>query len=226
MNFNKINTAIQASKAETLNTGEYPKALFFKPKGGTNTLRILPEHPVKNPDGFTNYTIHWGVGDYPVMCELSRGKANCCIHEVFEAVRANTDPLLAELAAKISKSIRPVNRWVFNVIDRKNEALGPQVWEITAYSLRDALLSMFKLDPQYTDINEGRDFSFNFTGKKYDSYDSSDKCPLARSPALAQQWIDSQANLIAMMKRKEVETSELEELITTISGIDKFIEFE
>lgn len=118
---------------------------YFKPKEGKNVVRILPPW---NDEGvfFKKGIIHYNVGDNIVTCKQMAGKT-CPICDA-----------LKDLGTDIAKEAAPKTKFYVNVIDRSNEAAGPQILALTPKQMKS--LRKYLEDPDYgdfTDPDEGRD---------------------------------------------------------------------
>jgi len=130
--------------------------IFFKPKPGKYTVRILPSKFDKsNP--FREIYFHYGFSKGPILA-LSNWNEKDPIVEFAKNLRKSADKEDWMLA----KKIEPKLRYFVPVLVRGEEAQGPRLWEFGKL-IYEQLLGI-AADEDYgdfTDITDGRDFTID-----------------------------------------------------------------
>ena len=127
------------------------RASFWKPKAGENTIRIIPGYdPIGTgmKDFFKEYKMAYGIGknNRSIVPRDQFGDPACPYRKYFDILSKKDDPISREEADRI-KAKSTVAIWI---IDRSNEAIGPQLWSTTPNNLRSLL--QYIVDPEYGDI--------------------------------------------------------------------------
>jgi hypothetical protein len=130
--------------------------IFFKPKPGKYTVRILPSKFDKsNP--FREVYFHYGFSKGPILA-LTNWNEKDPIAEFAKNLRKSSDKEDWQLA----KKIEPKLRYFVPVLVRGEEAQGPRLWEFGKL-IYEQLLGI-AADEDYgdfTDITDGRDFTID-----------------------------------------------------------------
>ena len=179
---------------------------FWKPKPGDNPIRILPG--VGNMDAFHCWV---QVGEH----YLSRTNVHLCPQYTL-AMKCPICEVAAELYAdgldeskKIASRIRYTKRFYMNIIDRNNEAAGPQVYA-AAKTVFD-YVAVLVTDPQYNNFEDedgilvfdpdaGRDVTVKRVGTgmndtNYSAMVAARDTPLHADPDVIDQWLDQALDL-------------------------------
>jgi hypothetical protein len=162
---------------------------------GIYTLRILPPFGDKK-QFWLEYQKSFKVGpNQKIVVPLSQFGQECPLQKRIDALNKAGD----ELSKKEASRIRPKTRVAMFVIDRKNEAKGPQIFETNLDVFRDILTIM--ADPEFGDIThpeKGTDISVNYTpGKKtkngfpeWKPQPRRNSSPLSTNPQQQSQWLE------------------------------------
>jgi len=130
--------------------------IFFKPKPGKYTVRILPSKFDKsNP--FREVYFHYGFSKGPILA-LTNWNEKDPIAEFAKNLRKSSDKEDWMLA----KKIEPKLRYFVPVLVRGEESQGPRLWEFGKL-IYEQLLGI-AADEDYgdfTDITDGRDFTID-----------------------------------------------------------------
>lgn len=137
-------------------SSEFAK-LLWKPKEGTQTVRIVPYK--FNPDSpFIELKFYYNLGGNHYLAPCTFGKPDPIL-EVIESLRAGGSNEEKEIAAKLT----PTSRTYAPIIVRGQEAEGVKFWGfgVTVYKQLLKLMT----NPKYGDItswSEGRDIEVEF----------------------------------------------------------------
>lgn len=140
---------IRQKQAELEREGNFgDKAEFWKPKEGENTIRIVPAYGDRE-DFYMEYKVCWKVG--PNKKKIIPRTANGLpgpdpLQEYTDELARKTD----EASLKELQRISPKTEFAMFIIDRQDEAKGPQAWTPSITPFRDVLRIM--ADPDYKDI--------------------------------------------------------------------------
>lgn len=188
----------RAAKTSGRDTYYKPEAALFTAPENLNTIRILPPPPDADW-GHYGMTVweHRDVGadGGSYLCLEKMLQKSCPVCE--ERVRADSsgeDDLAYEL--------RPRQRTIFYLIDRKNEDKGPLVWNISAGHKKSMDTDLLNLctDPTtgealaVDDPHEGYDLSFVRKGKLLDTEYSGKQfarrpSPISDDPEKQEKWL-------------------------------------
>ena len=155
MDLSVIKQKLSASqtKGQKREKVDYSK-IFFKPKPGKYTIRILPSKFDKsNP--FREVYFHYGFSKGPILA-LTNWNEKDPIAEFAKNLRKSADKEDWQLA----KKIEPKLRYFVPVLVRGEEAQGARLWEFGKL-IYEQLLGI-AADEDYgdfTDITDGRDFT-------------------------------------------------------------------
>ncbi len=163
----------------------------FKEGDGVYCLRILP--PFGDSRQFwVEYQKSFSVGpNKKIVVPLAQFGLDCPLQKRIDALTKQTD----EVSKKEAQKLRPKSRVAMIVIDRKNEAAGPQVWETNLDVFRDILTIM--ADPDFGDITNptnGTDLNVSYkkegrTGfSEWTPMGKRQSSPLSANPAQLTEW--------------------------------------
>jgi hypothetical protein len=155
MDLSKIKQKLAAnqSKGQQREKIDYSK-IFWKPKPGKHQIRIVPSvFDKSNP--FREIYFHYGFSKYPILALTNWGESDPIV-EFAKSLRKTGSKDDYQLAGKVSPKLR-----VFvPVIVRGQEHEGVRLWEFGKGIYNDLLGIAADEDyGDYTDINDGRDFS-------------------------------------------------------------------
>jgi len=133
MSATNLEIAKQRSK-ELENRGTYSKVPYWRPKEGTNNIRILPPYGSRETC-WEEFKAVFGVGpnNKKVVPRAQFGLDDCPFEAYIEALNQRDD----EASKRERASVRISNRVSFIVIDRYEESVGPQVWETNVDNLAE-----------------------------------------------------------------------------------------
>lgn len=130
---------------------------WWKPKVGTNVIRILPSWKGRQFEFFKLAYVHWNVGENQnkVTCPTTEGKDNFCpiCAYVEELYNSGLDEDVIE-----AKKIVRKERYACNILDRSGQTEGVAVYEMGPKLFRD-ILFLFT-DGDYGEVDDpkvGRD---------------------------------------------------------------------
>jgi hypothetical protein len=150
---------------------EYQK---FTPKKGDNAIRILPRHANEEAASYSEEVwVHYNVGPdkASVLCPLKMANQPCPVCEERARAERRGDQ-------ETTSELRPGRRVIFWVLDRKEEAKGPLVFDCPPTVDRDiAKVAKDRETGRYEildDPEQGRDVYFDRDGEglntKYGGY--------------------------------------------------------
>ena len=134
-----------------------PTIPTFKPKAGSNRVRILP--PTWDSTDFEFVTwAHYGVGpdEQTYICPAKMGKGKCPICEERARNRGS-------LSKEENRALSPRQRPLVYVIDRTDEDAGPKIWPIPITVSKELVLRQRDVDGSIIYIDhpeEGYDIEF------------------------------------------------------------------
>ena len=136
---------------------------FWKPKSGTNTIRILPNWRSPNEPFFKQVFAHWNVGENKkkIVCPSTEGRTDCPICTFVEELYKSGLPEDVEQARSLARR----ERYACNVLDLSGQTEGIAVFEMGPQLFRD-ILWMFT-DGEYGDLDDpetGRPIKIERTG--------------------------------------------------------------
>ena len=156
------------------------RAPRWTPNRGRNQIRIIPAFS-DGGDFFKEYQAAFKVGPNQKMVvpRAQYGLGDTPFQTYYDALVASDDPAKQEEASRIKPGVQVI---VF-VIDRADEAKGPQIWYATERQMRDVM--KYVVDPRYGDITTAvpnqdgrgaRDLIIDFTpkgqsGNRYAKYE-------------------------------------------------------
>lgn len=130
---------------------------WWKPKVGTNVIRILPSWKGRQFEFFKPVYVHWNVGENKnkVFCPTTEGKDEFCpiCAYVEELYNSGLEEDVAE-----AKEISRRERYACNILDRSGQSEGVAVYEMGPKLFRD-ILFLFT-DGDYGEVDDpktGRD---------------------------------------------------------------------
>ena len=202
--------ALRAKLAGT-DTGGGSGKNFFSVKEGTSRIRILPEvgdmsfffqevgrHYIRkdNNDKILIYCPSFTFG----------GEHECPVCEIVNDLYRSGDSTAKELAGELRVS----KQYWMNVIDRKNEEAGPQIFT-PGVGIFNSIISYIN-DPDYGDITDeehGTDIIVERKGTGFDTeYQTRavrSESPLSDDDELIDEWYDKAYNLAAVMLSEDSE---------------------
>lgn len=189
------NLAAVASRCADIQTGQFKKASYYKPKEGVNLIRILPPFGEREVP-WVEFKKVFGIGPNKsaIVPRAQFGHTDCPFESHYNAVAKRTD----EASRKELETMRQKNRVSFIIIDRNNEAVGPQVWEVSLEVLAD--VGALMTNPEWGDISDatnGVDLTLVYTpkGKTPNGFAETrlspqrHSSPLSASQATLDEWL-------------------------------------
>jgi hypothetical protein len=170
---------------------------FWKPKVGSNRIRILPE--VGEMDVcWVNVGQHYISQNNRHFCRSFTLDDACPICELVNELYTAGDDASKEMAS----DFRVTKQFWMNVIDRDNEERGVQIFTPGVMIFRQIGEGLL-LDPEYGDLifdpDEGLDLIIKRTGQqmqtRYDVIPTRELTPLHADPNQAEQWLNSAKDL-------------------------------
>lgn len=131
---------------------------LWKPTEGEHTIRILPWKEADTKEGmpFIERQIYFGIAKRPIVSPRSFGKPDPIddfIRKLYDEAR---DGKVASKA--LADKLRPKLQTCAAIIDRNNEAEGPQLWAMNVMVVRDVFsLFLNKQVGNFMDLEKGRD---------------------------------------------------------------------
>lgn len=182
---------------------DYSK-IYWKPSLGKQQIRIVPSKFDKN-NPFKEIYMHYGIHKFPIMALSMWGEQDPII-QCAQQLRKSSDKDDWQLA----KKLEPKMRVVVPVIVRGEEHMGVRLWEFGKENYQ-ALLSMADDEDygDYTDINEGRDFTVEGTsetamGRTYVKTALRIKpktSVLSDDAAQVEKWLEEQPDIMSLHKK-------------------------
>jgi hypothetical protein len=154
------NLSFLQNKLRELESGEKSSLstkLLWKPKEGTQTIRIVPSKFNKESP-FTELSFYYNLGGKHYLAPSCLGKPDP-IQEVVEALRAGGSNEEKEIAKKLQAQARTY----VPIIVRGEEELGVRYWGFGVQVYKQLLKLM--TNPKYgdiTDLRQGRDIDVEF----------------------------------------------------------------
>ena len=192
--------------------------------GDSHIIRILP--PKKGLEKFDPYReldSHWGLGPQGrerVLCPRSYKVPQTCpicdeLDLMFPKKKAGD-----EAATAFVDRFKLKHRFMYQVIVRGQEDLGPQLWEVS-HETHTKMRGLF-LDPDYGFAliepgDEGFDIKVTREGLRTDTnymvVPRRLPCPLAEEPEVASKWLDDMLDL-DLYDRVEFDTDQMNGFLT------------
>lgn len=174
---------------------------LWKPTEGEHRIRILPwkESDTKEGMPFIERQIYFGIAKRPIVSPRSFGKPDPIddfIRKLYDEAR-DGKPASKALADKL----RPKLQTCAAIIDRDNEAEGPQLWAMNVMVVRDVFgLFLNKEVGNFMDLEKGRDLTVTLSPspKKFNGktvYDTKVMPSFTAGPASSdkeqlKKWLD------------------------------------
>lgn len=167
---------------------------LFAPKAGEHTIRYLPAAWDGAEHYGTDIFMHYSVGpeNQKYLCRKKMLQEECAICDEYEKAVAADDK-------EYMRATRSVQRVAAYVIDRNNEAAGPQLW-LQPYTVdRDvsklSINKKTKATINIEDPEDGYDVDFEIKGSKdrteYLAFSvAREATPLSDSPKKAARWLE------------------------------------
>lgn len=225
-NLDRIRNALNKQPAVATNGKQFKQTKYFKPGIGKYDLRFMPYlsiegEPVQEVLYYNNLT----EDNKRFVAPQSFGLPDP-IRDLFNEKRREKN------GWAIAKFLKPKKRYYAVVIDRKDEAAGPQIWEFSE-EIRDSLYAVMvsadNSDEYLFDAEKGYDWELTVT----QALDTNNKprvfngnvvknftlnmrkrtSPLHKDRAQAQKWIDEMPKLDVMYKHMCKTPEELIEIL-------------
>lgn len=113
----------QKAKIEDSRGGSGPRARFWKPEAGENTIRVMPKWDSELKGRFWREVAqHWNVGEDqkgPILCprETPDLSGECPICDLVQALRADKSNVEGR---KLADDIRAKKTYLLNIVDQKD----------------------------------------------------------------------------------------------------------
>jgi hypothetical protein len=181
-------TAVREEVAKINSLSE--RVPYWKPKAGQNAIRILPPIPPDKLFFHSYYMVFkFGPNQRSFVPRKQFGDENCPWEAYYTQLKQQKD----EVSRKMVQQFRPSLQIAMWIVDRSDQARGPQLWSTTRQNLNT--ISSFMADPQVGDMTlanpdaDGRgacDLVVHFTPKemtdngiaKYQMYPARQSSPL------------------------------------------------
>lgn len=209
LSFVKQKLSAQQNKgAKKFEKIDYSK-IFWKPKVGSYQIRIIPnKYDSKWP--LREMSIHYGYSKAPIFSLTNWGEKDPIV-EFVSKLRKSPDSEDWKLANKL----QPKVRYFAPVLVRGEEHLGVRLWEVGKL-VNDQLLKLANNDDygDFTDINEGRDFTVDTVeeaafGKKVIKATLLPKVktsPISSDAEIVKKALEEQPDILSINRKYEFET--------------------
>ena len=199
---------------------------FWKPKVGSNVIRILPNWDDPSREFFKSAFIHWNVGenDKKIICPSPDGKTGCPVCEYVQQL-LNSD--LEEDLKEAKKLIRR-ERFACNVLDPATGKvsvfeMGPQLFKDIMFMFTDGDYG------EMESLEEGRNLKIERTGTgpldtKYSAF------PAAKATKVDKKFMEEVTDLDVIYKPHSLSDIEktlmgdAEEYTRTGAGEEEYVE--
>ena len=200
---NSLQQGGNSGKKEKIDYSKY----YWKPKQeGKYQIRIVPSKFDKtNP--FKEVFVHYGIGKFPIYALSNWGEKDPIV-EFAKQLRNSND----KDNWKLAKKLDPKMRVFAPVIVRGEEDKGVRLWEF-GKEIYLQLLGIVEDEDygDYTDINEGRDFTVEAVmgdiggrqGIKCSIRVKPKTSPLGANVAQIEQWLENQPNILEIQRKME-----------------------
>lgn len=187
--FDKIR---QRLAQESLDSGGY-----WKPKVGTNKIRLLPEVG-EMEFFFVNVGQHFLTRTNRHFCPDFTLDLPCPICEFVSQLYTEG----GDANIKLAENLRVRKQYWMNIIDRNAESAGPQIF--SPGKMVFGQIKSLVMDPQYgdllVDVDDGLDLRITRTGTgrtdtRYETHSDRETSPLSSNPAEIDQWLDAAMDL-------------------------------
>jgi len=193
---------------------DYSK-VYWKPKIGKHQVRIVPSKFDKsNP--FKEVYFHYGFGKFTIAALTNWGEQDPIV-EFSKGLRKSSDKEDWQMA----KKIEPKMRVFVPVLVRGEEHMGVRLWEF-GKEIYQQLLGIATDEDygDYTDINEGRDFTIEATedvvagskGIKCALRPKVKPTPISEDAAVVEKALEEQPDILAINRKYSYE--QLKEVLT------------
>jgi hypothetical protein len=218
MDLNSIKSKLNAlqtagQKKEKVDFSKY----LWKPKSeGKFQIRFVPsKHDPSNP--FKEIFVHYGFSKFPVYALSNWGEKDPII-EFAKQLRQTSD----KENWRIAKKLDPKLRVFAPVIVRGEESKGVRLWEFG----KEIYLQLLGIADDedygdYTDINEGRDFTVEAVkgdvggreGLKCSIRIKPKTTPLSNDASEIEKWLNDQPDILEMQKTYKQSFEKIKELL-------------
>lgn len=211
--------AIRKRVAEMTGQGKNSRVQLWKPAPGKHRIRIIPWKTTVVGVPFLERRYYY-IGDAPrFLAPLQFGKPDP-VNDLIKKCYSTGKPEDRELAKKLYPKMTAYSA----IIDRADEAKGPQAWGFNSF-VYQRLLTLFEVDGvgDYMDPLTGFDLDITIAPSKkmYKNKPVMDttidavrtQTKLSNDPAQMQKWIDGIPNIDDMYPQKT--TAEIEQILNT-----------
>lgn len=205
MNKQTIKAELEALQKKTKKYEKVDRSkVFWKPKVGKSTIRIVPSKEDPN-NPFKKVFVHYGIHKFPMMALTNYGDKDPIV-EFAQQLKKNNVKEDWQLARKIEPKMR-----VFaQVIVRGEEDQGVRLWEF-GKEIYTELLSIGDDEDygDYTSITNGRDLTIETIGKEVTgNYNKSSirvkpkTSALSEDSALVEKWLSDQKDILNLYPKQ------------------------
>lgn len=221
MDINEIRSKLTSlqpkQKGEKKEKVDYSLYLWKPKTEGKTQIRVVSSvFNKKNP--FKEVFLHYGLGKFPIYALSNWGEKDPIVEFAKKLRTGDFDKANWQLAGKLEPKMR-----VFApIIVRGEEDKGVRLWEF-GKELYNQFLSIADDEDygDYTDINEGRDFTVTATpaelnGNKYLKCTIQIKpksTPLSTDTQLIEKWLNEQPNILDIQKTYKKDFDTLKEIL-------------
>lgn len=213
------------SKSQTGEKIDYKK-VYFKPKPGEYSIRILPSaYDKANP--FKEVFVYYGLTKFPMFSLVNWKEPDPIIQFIEKLKKTNASKEEAFENWKLAKKLEPKMRIFVPVVIRGQEQDGARLWEFGTEVYKQLLALADDEDyGDYTSITEGRDFKIkveeSLVGKrkvnKVVSINIRPKqSPITEDANLLKELLENQPDILKVNKKNTYEAIK-EALISYLNG--------
>lgn len=193
--------------------GSYEKTdyskIFWKPKIGTQTIRILP-NKLNNEDPFIQVDFHqYNVFKKSVYSLKNFGEKDPVVELVKQLYNDGTDE-----SRDLAKKVQPKTEYYAHVVVRDEPEAGVRLWKFNKTTYEKILSIMANEDyGDIVDITTGTDLTLEGykdvvkIGKREVEYvalnvtPKRNSTPLSKNPAQIEEWMNSQVDIFNIYKK-------------------------
>jgi hypothetical protein len=218
MDLNSIKSKLNAlqSQGQKKEKVDYSKYLWKPKQEGKYQIRIVPSKLDKN-NPFKEVFLHYGMSKFPMYSLINWGEKDPIV-EFAKQLRSTDDKENWKLAKKLSPKLR-----IFApVIVRGEEDKGVRLWEFG----KEIYLQLLGIADDedygdYTDINEGRDFTLEAVigdvggrqGLKTSIRIKPKTSPLSTSKNEIEKWLEEQPNILEIQSTYKLSFDKMKETL-------------
>jgi hypothetical protein len=202
----KMNMEKMRQKLQALNEKGNGGSDYWKPKDGTQTIRILP---LEDGDPFVDFYFHYNLGNGGFLCPRKNFGDDCKVCEFGSELYRTGDRTQDPATISQAKDLFARQRFFSPVVVRGEEDKGVRIWGY-GRKVYEYLLKL-SLNPEYGDItcvDTGVDLTLNYgkpAGQKFphtDLHPQRKSTPLSTDSTKVSEWLNNIPDVSSMHKRK------------------------